>query len=112
MFSYGKIVSELDQLVRRMVLESYGLEKYCESHIKSTAYVLRLARYRESNMDEINLSLQPHTDKSFITLLASNQVSGLEMKTREGEWIALPPMPSSFIVLAGEAFLVSLFSST
>ena len=40
----------------------------------------------------------PHTDYGFITLLAQDEHGGLEVRARDGGWIAAPPVPGSFIV--------------
>ncbi|XP_059636057.1 deoxypodophyllotoxin synthase-like [Cornus florida] len=40
LYSYSKLVSELEQVVKRMVFESYGVGKYYDSHIGSTTYLL------------------------------------------------------------------------
>ncbi|KAJ0076374.1 hypothetical protein Patl1_34375 [Pistacia atlantica] len=45
--SYSKLVEELNELGIRMVFECYGVEEYCNSHIKSTSYHLRLLKYEE-----------------------------------------------------------------
>ncbi|XP_059633894.1 probable 2-oxoglutarate-dependent dioxygenase AOP1 [Cornus florida] len=103
--SYSKLVSELDQMVTRMVFEGYGVEKFCDSHIGSTTFLLRVMKYRAPQMNETNLGADVHTDKSFITILHQNQVNGLEVKTKDGEWITVDFPPSSFVVMAGDAFL-------
>ncbi|KAJ9178368.1 hypothetical protein P3X46_010256 [Hevea brasiliensis] len=100
--SYAKMVAELQQLLVEMLCESYGIEKHSESHIKSTTYLLRLLRYRRSQA-ETNLGFKGHTDKSFVSILHQNHVKGLEIRTKDGEWISYEPSShSSFAVIAGD----------
>ncbi|GMH03719.1 hypothetical protein Nepgr_005558 [Nepenthes gracilis] len=102
---YSELVSELERLVKGMVFESYGLEKYLNAHINSTTYLLRFNKYRAPRKTETNLGAFPHSDKSFLTILRQNQVNGLEIQTKEGDWIKYEPPAQSFLVMAGEAFL-------
>lgn len=102
---YAKKVAELEQLVLRMVFESYGVEKYHNSHLNSTSYLLRIAKYRVPQKNEHNLGAVGHTDKNFITILHENDVNGLEVQTKDGEWLSIDSSPQSFIVMAGEPFL-------
>ncbi|KDO58205.1 hypothetical protein CISIN_1g045288mg [Citrus sinensis] len=105
--SYSRLVSELEQMVKRMVFESYGVDKYYDSVLESSTYLLRIMKYRCPETNEKNLGCDVHTDKSFITVLHQNEVNGLEIRTKDGCWIGFDdPTPSSFIVLAGDAFLV------
>ncbi|OUZ99667.1 Oxoglutarate/iron-dependent dioxygenase [Macleaya cordata] len=103
--SFAKRVTELEQMVTRMVFESYGVEKYYNSHIESMNYLLRVLKYRSPLWYETKLGATPHTDKSFITILHQNHVNGLEVQTKNGEWIKVTPSASSFIVMLGDAFL-------
>ncbi|KAK3219626.1 hypothetical protein Dsin_013596 [Dipteronia sinensis] len=104
--AYSKKASELNEVIVRMVFDSYGVDKY-ESHNESTNYLLRLLKYGEPTENETEVGLPPHEDMSFITILCQNHVNGLEIKTKDGEWIGfeLTP-PSSFIVMAGDALTV------
>ncbi|KAF9595986.1 hypothetical protein IFM89_006913 [Coptis chinensis] len=43
--SYAKQVVELDQLLRKMVFESLGVEKYHDGHIESGDYRYRVQKY-------------------------------------------------------------------
>ena len=47
----------------------------------------------------------PHTDYGNLTLLATDDVGGLEVRTRDGEWIEAPPLPGAFIVNIGDCLM-------
>lgn len=89
-----------------MVFESYGVEKYYDSHLESTTFLLRMIKYRVPEINELGIGCSAHTDKSFISILHQNEVNGLEIQTTDGDWIGFDPSPSSFLVMAGDAFLV------
>ncbi|XP_051147854.1 probable inactive 2-oxoglutarate-dependent dioxygenase AOP2 [Andrographis paniculata] len=101
--SFAKVVAELEKIVIRILFESYGIEKHAESHIESTTYLLRYLKYRAPQEGESAMAFPPHSDKSFITILYQNHISGLEVQTRDGEWINVVFPPSSFVVMAGDA---------
>jgi len=100
---YSKVVSELDQIVMRMVAKRYGIEEHYESLRESATYLLKLIKYLRPKGDEKNLGIVPHTDKTFMSILHQHEIKGLEIQTKDGEWIEVDPMPSSFIVMAGDA---------
>ncbi|KAJ7962922.1 2-oxoglutarate-dependent dioxygenase [Quillaja saponaria] len=105
--SYSKLVAELDQIVKRMVFDSYGVEKkHCDSLIESTNYLLRGFKYRVPEMEENNLGIHSHRDTTFMSILHQNHISGLQIQSQDGEWIDTEPSPSSYIVMAGEASMV------
>ncbi|OUZ99666.1 Oxoglutarate/iron-dependent dioxygenase [Macleaya cordata] len=103
--SYATRVTELEQMVTRMVFESYGVEKHYNSHIESMNYLLRVLKYRTPQANETNLGATPHTDKTFITILHQNHVNGLEVQTKNGKWISVKPAANSFVVMTGDAFM-------
>jgi isopenicillin N synthase-like dioxygenase len=65
---------------------------------------LRLLHYPpqdpQSPSDEFGSA--PHTDFGAITLLAQDDVGGLSVKTPEGEWVDVPPMPHAFVMNVGD----------
>ncbi|KAL4386243.1 hypothetical protein GQ457_09G007680 [Hibiscus cannabinus] len=101
--SFSVQLSELDQIVRRMVLESFGLEKYMDEHMGSSNYLLRVMKYKGPETTETKLGLSNHTDKNIVTILYQNEVDGLEVQTKEGEWVNLKPSKQSFVVMIGES---------
>lgn len=107
MHSYATLAAELDRTVSRMIFESYSLEKYHDSYIESITYLLRVLKNRAPIGGEPNLGFVTHTDKSFTTILHQNQINGLEIDTRDGQKINVELSPSSFVVVAGDALMVS-----
>ncbi|XP_020234464.1 probable 2-oxoglutarate-dependent dioxygenase AOP1 isoform X1 [Cajanus cajan] len=96
-------VSRLDQIIRKMILESLGVEKYLEEHMNSTNYLARLIKYEGPQTNEAKFGLVEHTDKNIFTTLCQNQIDGLEVQTKCGEWIKCKPSTSnSFVVLTGD----------
>src|SRR5258707_15442551 len=43
-----------------------------------------------------------HTDYGNVTLLATDEVGGLEVRTRSGEWLAAPVIPGTFVCNIGD----------
>ncbi|XP_057438009.1 probable 2-oxoglutarate-dependent dioxygenase AOP1 [Lotus japonicus] len=103
--SFMEQVSRLDQIIRKMSLESLGVEKYLEEHMKSTHYLARLIKYSAPQTNEEQVGLPEHTDKNTLTILCQNQIDGLELQTKSGEWIKCKPSsPYSFVAFSGDAF--------
>ncbi|KAG4915081.1 hypothetical protein AAZX31_19G057600 [Glycine max] len=102
---YTKMLKELDQTVKRMVFDSYGLDKLkCESFLESTNYAFRSYKYKIPATDESSVGVNSHTDSTFITIL-HQRVDGLEVKLKDGEWFGVDASPL-FCVMAGDAFMV------
>mgnify|MGYP004710818951 CR=1 FL=1 len=106
---YANQVAELDKMVSKLVFESYGVEKYHESHVGSVTYTVRLIRHRVPEQNEMNVGVPPHTDKNFITILQQNEADGLEVQLKNGSWIPIDFPPSSVIIMAGDVFSVRYF---
>lgn len=100
---FSKTLSELDQTIRRMIVESFGMEKYLEEHMNSTYNFLRVTKYEAPKTTEKKTGLRAHTDKNTTSILYQNQTDGLEVQTRDGEWINVKFSPCSFIVIVGES---------
>jgi isopenicillin N synthase-like dioxygenase len=61
---------------------------------------LRLSHYppQAANAPEDASGSAPHTDHGFITISAQDGVGGLEVRNRDGDWIAAPLIPGTFVV--------------
>jgi isopenicillin N synthase-like dioxygenase len=101
-----RYVAEMTDLARRLVnaiaiaidLPEGGMDGCFE---EPTTF-LRLLHYPTQPEEAGLFGSAPHTDYGFITLLAQDDVGGLEVKNRAGEWIAAPPIPDTFVMNVGD----------
>ncbi|KAK3026760.1 hypothetical protein RJ639_040299 [Escallonia herrerae] len=84
-YSYSRQIAEVDQIVTRMIFDNFGVEKYHKSHVEASTYILGVIKYRDLKSSETNIGCGAHADMSFTTILHQNQVSGLQIKTKDGE---------------------------
>ncbi|KAI3525082.1 hypothetical protein L1887_03754 [Cichorium endivia] len=104
--AYREKLKEVDEIVRTMVLESLNLEKYMDEHMELTGYLVRVMKYRAPEKDESNMGLLSHADKNILTILHQNDVEGLQVQKKDGEWIKVELSSNSFVVMIGETFRV------
>ncbi len=68
------------------------------------ATALRLIHYPPTpaaSNDEL-FGIHPHTDYGFLTILAQDDVGGLQIQRTDGTWIDAPYIPDSFILNIGD----------
>ncbi len=66
-------------------------------------YKLRMSHYPPQEVDADNeFGLAPHTDTSFMTLLAPNKVPGLSVRGPSGAWFDVPVNDDAFLVNGGD----------
>ena len=87
-----------------VIATSLGLpDDYFAADFHEPTITLRLIRYPSHDGAEDNqFGFAPHIDTSFLTLLAQSALPGLEVRTREGDWIRPPALPGTFVVNTGE----------
>lgn len=78
--------------------------QYFDAPFRECQYKLRMTHYppQEPAADGDEFGIAPHTDTSFLTLLAPNDVPGLSIRTRDGKWIDAPSVPNAFVVNGGQ----------
>ncbi len=101
-----RYVTGMSDLARKMVSAialSLGLPAdSLDEHFADPTTFLRLLHYPTQPEEEGLFGSAPHTDYGFITLLAQDDVGGLEVKNKAGDWVAAPPVPDSFVMNVGD----------
>jgi len=101
-----RYVAEMTGLARRLVhaitiatgLPADSMDRRFE---RPTTF-LRLLHYPPQPEEAGLFGSAPHTDYGYITLLAQDEVGGLEVRNKAGEWIAAPPIPDTFVMNVGD----------
>jgi len=76
-------------------------ENFFEEAFKSPMFRLRLSHYPPAPTDTDQYGIAPHTDTSFLTLLAQDQ-EGLVVSSPSGRWTRVPNCPGLLVVNTGE----------
>jgi isopenicillin N synthase-like dioxygenase len=100
----------LEVLVRKLVrIYARALDLpavYFDAAFADFQYKLRATHYpSQPEAPEDEFGIAPHTDTSFLTLLAPNEVPGLSIRTQSGRWIEPSPPPGAFMVNGGQLLL-------
>ena len=62
---------------------------------------LRMLHYPPTSNADNAFGQGPHTDNSFVTILARSEVAGLGVRLPSGEWVTPPIVPGTFLVNLG-----------
>jgi isopenicillin N synthase-like dioxygenase len=102
--AYFEAMRPLAKQMVSVIAVSLGLAPdYFDIDFHEPTITLRLIRYPSHEGAEDNqFGFAPHIDTSFLTLLAQSALPGLEVRTREGEWIRPPSIPGTFVMNTGE----------
>jgi len=101
----------LERLVQKLVrVYARALDlpaAYFDAPFQDFQYKLRATHYprQPSEAADDEFGIAPHTDTSFLTLLAPNDVPGLAFRAQDGGWIDVPPNPDAFLVNGGQLLL-------
>ena len=101
---YCHTMEELARKLVRLYARALGLPaEYFDQPFKEPQYKLRMTHYpHQADPPDDEFGIAPHTDTSFLTLLAPNDVPGLSIRTQSGKWISAPAIPDAFLVNGGQ----------
>ena len=95
------------ELLSNMVLKVFELALNTDSlssyFMKPTTW-LRLLHYPSLNIEDPEdlFGSNPHIDYGFITILAQDEVGGLQVRDVDGDWIDVPYVKDHFVMNSGE----------
>ena len=98
-------MTKLGRNLMRLALLSSGVKDLSVMQSLDTPTIwLRLLRYPpiSKNSPSDLYGSAPHTDFGCLTILAQDEIGGLQVQTREGEWIDVPKLEGSFVVNVGD----------
>ncbi|TYC58975.1 isopenicillin N synthase family oxygenase [Rhodobacterales bacterium] len=108
MLEYYDAMWALGRTLHTAFATELGLETdFFEDKLRRPLATLRLLHYppRPADLEEGQLGAGEHTDYGCVTLLATDEVGGLEVRTRSGEWLAAPDIPDTFVCNIGDCLM-------
>ncbi len=107
--AYNNAMADLARkLIDIIALALRAREEFTESFDVPTTW-LRLLHYPANNVSSAKeleskgvYGSAPHTDFGCLTLLAQDDVGGLQVQNKQRQWIDVPRLPGSFVVNAGD----------
>ena len=103
--AYVTAMSELGRKLMGLALDALGVTDRSILRAFDTPTIwLRLLHYPPQSPqapDDLYGSA-PHKDFGCLTLLAQDDVGGLQVQTPKGDWVDAPPVPDAFVVNVGD----------
>lgn len=107
MIDYFERMHALGTLLHRAIAVDLGMPaEFFARLVDRPMAILRLLHYpAEPPAADGAIGAGAHTDYGNLTLLATDGVGGLEVRTRAGEWIAAPHVPGAFVCNIGDLLM-------
>lgn len=105
---YAREVEKLAYKLLELISLSLGLagDKF-HGCFKNQLSMVRLNYYPPCPFPDLALGVGRHKDSSALTVLAQDDVGGLQVKRKsDGEWIPVKPTPNAFIINVGDIIQV------
>ncbi|MDE3026895.1 MAG: isopenicillin N synthase family oxygenase [Paracoccaceae bacterium] len=101
---HEKMVSLSTQLLRGIALSLDLPETFFQGIMKDPISIQRLLHYPPQNghADKDIIGIGAHTDYGNLTILAQDDVGGLQVMNREGNWVDGTPIRGAFVINIGD----------
>ncbi|XP_002519156.2 jasmonate-induced oxygenase 3 [Ricinus communis] len=104
---YAKEMEKLAYKLTELIALSLGLEPdRFHGFFKGQTTFIRLNHYPPCPIPDLALGVGRHKDAGALTILAQDDVGGLEVKTKSGEWTWIKPTSNSYIINVGDIIQV------
>ncbi|KAL4180350.1 hypothetical protein AMTRI_Chr13g91680 [Amborella trichopoda] len=101
--AYAQAIEKLAVRLLELISLSLGLPaSRLPDFFKDHTSFIRLNHYRPCQCPNEALGVGRHTDFGALTVLAQDDVGGLEVKRKEREWVAVKLVPNSYIINIGD----------
>ncbi|CAK8568684.1 unnamed protein product [Lathyrus sativus] len=105
LISFSSEARELSSIILKMVVEGFGLpaKYFLEVEELCKGNDTRLTKYplpKETN--DFAVTFVPHTDRSSLTFISENEIQGLQLLQKSGNWVNVNVPPNGFIVMVGD----------
>ena len=107
MLAYFDACSKLAGRIHHAFARDLGLRRdYFEDKFDRPMATLRLLRY-PAPQDGVGVEIGAgaHTDYGNLTLLATDDAGGLQVRLRDGRWIDAPPLAGAYVVNIGDCLM-------
>lgn len=111
---YIEALQDLANRFLAVVAAALGLEARALAPFTGPQDRIKLAHYRpapDATLDAQSQGVGPHKDSSgWITLLlqaSDPSIKGLQVLSKDGEWLDAPPVPGTLVVNMGQAFEIA-----
>jgi isopenicillin N synthase-like dioxygenase len=98
----------LGGLIHRGFARDLGLaEDFFADKLDAPMATLRLLHYppKPADLPPDRTGAGEHTDYGNLTILATDEVAGLQVRSRAGEWIEAPAIPDTFVCNIGDCLM-------
>ena len=100
---YAVIMTKLCDQLTLIIMQALGVKEIDYQNLFERPTIwLRLLYYPPQILPDNDLyGSAPHRDFGALTVLAQDQVGGLQVQSPDGEWLDVPELPNSFVVNVG-----------
>ena len=108
MLAYFDACHRLGMRLHRALAHDLGVaENFFDDKLDQPLATLRLLHYppRPERFEPGQTGAGEHTDYGNLTLLATDDAGGLEVRTRDGRWISAPSIPGALICNIGDCLM-------
>lgn len=111
---YKRELGELSQGILKLIISSLGAnvsKHYGSPMFDNCKFIIRMNFYHnnknlEAAAEDHQIFSEAHTDIGCLTILYQDDVGGLQIRTKEGEWVNTKPLPGSFAVNIGDCLQI------
>lgn len=104
-YGYHQALRQLCMALLEGIAVSLGLARdYFAPHLTQPISIQRLLHYppQTGDIDARMIGIGAHTDYGCLTILAQDDVGGLQVMNRDGVWIQCPPIADTFVINIGD----------